>query len=344
MGTNFTDIAPTDPVVAATINDRLDELDAAIVAGSGAGVDVPLDNIFINGGFDVWQRTDYDHYVSGDRKYVADRWAVMTETEAEFGVAASDTVRSGARSALSLQLVGATGVTAVNIDQRIESRARGQYKQELFFSAYVYNGSGTAFTPKLFVSTPSAEDDWTSSTVRNGSGENLESCSMGAWTRVTWTADISGYTNIDNGVEFRLRIPSGALGNGDTVYLAEMNLVPGGVATPFLPRPVGMEIGLCERYCQFVTGSGHAASSSVADIHIALKPVMRATPTVSAQAPVSVWDGTVGVITQSAASVSIINGGSARGFIGRLSNFSGLTNNRAYEQLSTTPILCEAEL
>lgn len=36
MGNNFTDIAVTDPVTAATINDRLDELDAAIGLGGGS--------------------------------------------------------------------------------------------------------------------------------------------------------------------------------------------------------------------------------------------------------------------------------------------------------------------
>ena len=36
MGTHFTDIAPTDPVVAATINDRLDELDSAAMGGAQA--------------------------------------------------------------------------------------------------------------------------------------------------------------------------------------------------------------------------------------------------------------------------------------------------------------------
>lgn len=34
MGVHFTDIATTDPVIAATINDALDELEAAVMGGS----------------------------------------------------------------------------------------------------------------------------------------------------------------------------------------------------------------------------------------------------------------------------------------------------------------------
>jgi hypothetical protein len=35
MGNNFTDIATTDPVIAATINNALDQLDGAILGGPG---------------------------------------------------------------------------------------------------------------------------------------------------------------------------------------------------------------------------------------------------------------------------------------------------------------------
>lgn len=41
MGNNFTDIAVTDPVTAATINDRLDELDAAIGRVLDTGTSFP---------------------------------------------------------------------------------------------------------------------------------------------------------------------------------------------------------------------------------------------------------------------------------------------------------------
>lgn len=208
------------------------------------------DNIFINGGFSVWQRTTDDAAVTTARKYVADRWAVKTGANTLAHVQRSSTVRSGGRSKYSMQLDGAASVTTVDIDQRIEAIMSGLFKRQVYFSCYLYNATGSAFTPKLFVSTPSAADDWTSSTVRNGSGsgEDLQSCADSAWTQLVWTADISGYTNVDNGVEFRLQIPSGVLVAGKTVRLAEMNLVPGGVATPFVGRFIGLELALCQRY------------------------------------------------------------------------------------------------
>jgi hypothetical protein len=210
------------------------------------------DNIFINGGFDLWQRTTDDTGVTTTRKYVADRWAVTAGAGTLAHVQRSTTLRTGVRSKYSLQLDGAAGVTTVDIDQRIEASVAGLYKRQITFSIYIYNGSGADFAPKLLVSTPSAADNWTTSTIRNGSGsgEDLQNCADSTWTLVQWTADVSSYTNIDNGVSFRLRIPSGSLVAGDVVRLAEANLVPGGVATPFVARHLPVEEMLCFRYWQ----------------------------------------------------------------------------------------------
>jgi hypothetical protein len=56
-------------VLAADINNPQD----AIVAIENA-LYQGLDNLFINGGFDIWQRTTNDTAVTTTRKYVADRW------------------------------------------------------------------------------------------------------------------------------------------------------------------------------------------------------------------------------------------------------------------------------
>lgn len=210
-------------------------------------------NIFINGGPDTWQRTTDDTGVTTTRKYVAEMWAVKTGAGTLAHVQRSTTVRSGARSKYSMQLDGAASITTVDVDQRIEAAMAGAYKRQVYFSAYVFNATGAAFTPKLFVSTPAAADDWTTPTVRNGggSGEDLQSCADSTWQQVTWTADISGYTNIDNGLEFRLQIPSGVLVASKTVRLAELNLVSGGVATPFVARQPADENNLIQRHIYY---------------------------------------------------------------------------------------------
>jgi hypothetical protein len=231
-------------VLAADINNPQD----AIVAIENA-LYQGLDNLFINGGFDVWQRTTNDTAVTTTRKYVADRWGFVTGASTLANVQRSTTVRTGARSKYSCELVGAASVTTVNISQRIESLLSGRYKRTLYFSGYIYNGSGASFTPKIYVSTPSAADNWTTSTVRNGSGsgESLQACTDATWTLVSWTADVSGYTDINNGLEIRIEIPSGSLVASDTVRLAEFMLATL-VETLFVQPNFKQELAKCKRY------------------------------------------------------------------------------------------------
>lgn len=215
------------------------------------------DNIFINGAFDVWQYSTNDTGVTTAIKYVADRWYVVTVAGTLANVQRSTTVRTGALSKYSLEMVGATGVTAVNIGQRIESIYLAKYKRTIAFSGYIYNGSGSAFTPTLYAITPNAVDNFLGTVIRNGggSGESLQSCANNAWTQVTWSADVSGYTNIDNGLGITLEIPSGSLVAGDTVRFAEMNLTPGSAFVPMAMTDYIQEFARCLRYALLLDAS-----------------------------------------------------------------------------------------
>lgn len=248
-----------------------------------------VDNIFINGGFDVWQRTTNDTAVTTARKYVADRWQVITGSGTLTNVQRSTTVRTGALSKYSLEMVGTAGVGAVEIGQRIESIFSARYKGTVAFSCYIYNGSGAAFQPKLYAITPSVADNWATNTIRNGGGfgEDLQSCADAAWTQVTWSADISGYTDIDNGFGITMQVPSGSLVAGDTVRFAEMNLTPGATFPPFARSDPVLELARCHRYAwvpsNVVASQGQGAKVATTTIGIMLRlPVtMRSTPTLS---------------------------------------------------------------
>ena len=254
-----------------------------------AGGDISRTDIFINGTFAVWQRGTTSSAITTARTYLADRWAVKTGAGTLATVARSSTVPTASRSKYSLELTGAAGVTAVGIDQRIE--AMDVPKGTVYFSAYVYNGSGAAFTPTLYVSTPSASDTWTSSTVRNGggSGEALQECADSAWTKIYWTADISGYTDIANGVEFKLEIPSGSLVSGDTVRIADSALTYGNAYIEPAVKPYSQILAECQRY--FITkggtttyeliGMGQATAAATAIIICHLPVTMRAAPSIT---------------------------------------------------------------
>lgn len=220
-----------------------------------------VDNIFINGSLDVWQRTTNDTAVSTTRKYVADMWHVVTGSGTLTNVQQSTTVRSGALSKYSLEMVGTAGVGAVEIGQRIWNDAAAKYKRTVAFSVYIYNGSGAAFTPKLYARTPSAANNWTTNTAQNGGGfgEDLQSCADAAWTKVTWSADISGYTDIDNGFGITIQIPSGSLVASDTVRFAEFNLTPGSAFPPMKLTSFDEQYPRCLPYAYVLDASVNSA-------------------------------------------------------------------------------------
>jgi len=214
-----------------SVKDRLDnvypksetysksEVDS-IVENSSSGSVGAQSNIFINGNFSVWQRGVSSSAISTSRAYLADRWSLQTGGGTLASVARSASVPSTSRSRYSMQLTGASGVTAVYIGQRIE--AMNTPRSTVYFSIYIYNGSGAVFSPVLQIRTPSVSDTWSSITTVDSA--TLQECPDSAWTKVTWTGDLSGYSNIGNGVEFRLVIPSGSLVAGDVVKLADAAL------------------------------------------------------------------------------------------------------------------------
>lgn len=204
-------------------------------------------NVLINGAFDIWQRgTGSTSSPAGSRTFLADRWFV-NPSGAAVTQARSTSLPTGARALYSLAVTGATSVTTVNIGQRIEALNVPQLKRQVTFSARIFNGSGASFIPSLLIGTPGASDDFT--TVTNRLSVSLQSCANNAWTLLTYTVDISGYTNIDNGIQLELQIPSGSLNAGTkSVNVTELDLEPGPVNTPFERRPLQVEVALCQRY------------------------------------------------------------------------------------------------
>lgn len=199
-------------------------------------------NALINGGFDVWQSGTSISGITA-RTYAADMWAIRATGAA---IEAQQSAAVPGLSRYSLSLVGASGVTGADVDQRIEAAAIPPIKRAMTFSAYIYNSSGAAFAPTLILSTPAAADNWTTPTARVTAA--LQSCAVGAWTRVTWTGDIGALTDIDSGLEVRLQMPAGALDLGDTVRLAEIQLEPGRAATPIETLPPGVVLAQCQRH------------------------------------------------------------------------------------------------
>jgi hypothetical protein len=243
-------------------------------------------NVLINGGFDIWQRwvaTSID-VSAGATGYTADRW-FMSPVGSTMGAIRDTNVPPTSLSKYSLQIApnGTSGSTC-KLGQRIESANVYALKGTVTFSAWIFNNTSASMTPVLLLGTPSAEDNFT--TVTNRLTQSLQSCANGAWTKVTHTVDISGYTNINNGLQLEIQT-SGHTTFGRIVRIAEVQLERNTQPTPFEQRPYGVELALCQRYYyRAVAGTQYgimamaAAQTTTSIVAVVPVPVsFRAVPT-----------------------------------------------------------------
>jgi hypothetical protein len=256
---------PGYPLFSATesVKDRLDNIYQKSETYSKSEVDTLVENmgnavtllnptfslmaIFLSGSAEQAAQS-----ISTSRTFLADRWSLQTGAGTLASVARSARVPSTSRSRYSMQLTGRFRSNSSLYRTRIE--AMNTPRSTVYFSIYIYNGSGAAFSPVLQIRTPSASDTWSS--ITTVASATLQECSDSAWTKVSWSGDLSGYSNIENGVEFRLVIPSGSLVAGDTVYLADATLSYGSSYTAPIIKTYAQEYMDCLRYFRQATDRG----------------------------------------------------------------------------------------
>lgn len=207
-------------------------------------------NVFLNGNFEIWnESTGAVSCTAGSKTSGPEGWYIQP-SGAAVNRSRSTTVRTGARSRYSCELAGATSVTTVLFGTRLEAADIKPIAREVTFQCYVYNGSGAQFTPNLLIGTPAATDDFT--TVTNRLTQSLQACADAAWTLVSHTVDISGYTNLANGLQVEFQVPSGSLVSGDTVRFAEPQLKAQATVSPLFVEPMPINETRCERFYEKV--------------------------------------------------------------------------------------------
>lgn len=210
-------------------------------------------NAFINGSLGIWQRGGTALTLSTSRQYRADRFYAY-DTAGTTATVSQSAVQLPANglSDYSLLITGGTGTTDLFVGQRIESFNARDFKRHQYatFSAWVYNGTGSAFVPVLSYRTPTVSDTYTSMNTDNL--VTLQSCANGAWTQVYGVMALSGLTNVNYGLQVEIKIPSGSLDtSGKLVYLSQLMLNPGNEVAPFMMASgwdIEGEIRKCQRY------------------------------------------------------------------------------------------------
>lgn len=231
---------------------RANTLDAKALEIDGQGASGGSNpNLFINGQFDIWQRSNSVSGPLSSTYSCADRWVfydgangTADVSRQEFTAGQTDVPGGPVYYAEYDMTVQATS-GGPGINQRIED-VRIVQNEQLTFSFYAKLASGTLvlspFVGQNFGSTGSSQ-------VVTYSSQTITVTST--WTRHIVTFDvpsISGKT-ISGGddflaVGFDIPLSSGTF----TLSLCNMKAERGGVATPYERRPVTQELALCQRY------------------------------------------------------------------------------------------------
>ena len=229
-------------------------------------------NRIINGDMRIDQRNAGASVSSGlgVTTYTADRWSVATSG------AAVTVQRQGIAGNYYLNITGAAGNTITNIRQRIEVLNVADLAGRTVTLSFVCS-STTATSVTAQVSCASASDNF--ATITNTQLFVRTITSTGAAYSATFTMPSQAV----NGVEVLFSLTNFTSG---IFALADVQLEPGTVATPFERRSYGQELALCQRYFWNANASYYEQAYSPATggnqyTQIWFPVIMRASPTIA---------------------------------------------------------------
>ena len=295
--------ADVDFRVEGDTNANLFKIDAGLdqvqVANLNGGPLAGMRNAIINGNFDIWQRgTSFT-----GAEYGVDRWvnsrngSTCTMSRQAFTLGQTDV--PGEPTYFCRMTVGsvAGASNAVRLQQNIES-VRTLAGQQLTISFWAKADAGKNIAIDLAQSFGTGGSP---SAFVTGIGAVKKALTT-SWQKVTHTVTTPSISSktlgsdgndslvlsiwLDAGSDLDARTDSLGQQSG-TFDIAQVQLEPGPVATPFERRPIGTELALCQRYYQqdpsAVTGlrfSGNVTNGVVYTANSLFKVNMRTVPVV----------------------------------------------------------------
>lgn len=228
-------------------------------------------NRIINGNFDVWQRgTATGSWVAPITSYYwPDRWVFTSGGTGGNG--------SVSRQAFTAGQTDVPGEPTYFMRWQITSAASGQTTGSCFVEQRIedvrtlagasatisFYAKGTGTLPNIYLSQTFGSGG--SSQVTHLVASNIVLNTN--WTKYTYTVNLSSISGKTIGtnhyVNLTFMVP---LNSTYTLDLAQVQVEPGTIATPFERRSFGQELSLCERYYQIilagVTQGGSTGGSS----------------------------------------------------------------------------------
>lgn len=283
-------------------------------------------NAIINGEMLIAQAGTSFALSANSVTYTLDQWAVYGNGA---GVSVAQ-VAGPAGFKNALQVTGAAGNTQCGILQRIESINCVQLSGQTATISFNISAS-VAQTVGWSIYYPNAADNWSATTfISNGSFSVTTSAS-------TYSVTVSLPAGVVNGLQITIYPQNGGAFTSGTLTLTGVQMEKGLQVTPFEHRSYGLELMLCQRYYQPIFYvNGYASSATTFSTALQLPVPMRASPTATPSAAITIQNYSFAGTTQSSlagpTAVYYANGGL---FLPSFQNFSGLTAGAVYTLITT---------
>jgi hypothetical protein len=260
-------IGTTTPTEKLTVSGNVSVSGNVQAASINNGPLAGMRNAIINGNFDIWQRgTSFSNPASST--YTADRWQVVwngsgatrTVSQQAFTLGQTDVAGEPTYFIKYNQSVAGSGGTLNYLRQPIES-VRTFAGQQVTVSFYAKAASVTTM-PVVSLAQFFGSGGSPSGSVFTDAASSVSITT--SWQRFTYSVtlpSITGKTLGSDGNDWMGLIFELPLNAAFNIDIAQVQVEPGPVATPFERRPIGTELALCQRYyftCSGDMGGGYA--------------------------------------------------------------------------------------
>jgi hypothetical protein len=257
-------------------------------------------NLIMNGDFRIAQRgTSFVSGANNDDTYNLDRWTILSDGNDAVDITQATDVPTGGLNSIGLDVE--TANKKFGIIQFIENQniVGIQNKTvQLTFKART-TGSSISNVKAVVLSWTGTADSVTSDVVSAWGADGVTPTWATNWTAENTPANL-GVTNTWGEYRLSALMDTSAIKNvavfiwcddtsttlGDFLYITDVQLERNLQPTPFEQRPIGVELALCQRYCQLVVsgtglmvcnGSAYTSSAFYGIYHN--KSSMRVAPT-----------------------------------------------------------------
>jgi hypothetical protein len=319
-------------------------------------------NRLINGDFSVAQRgTSFVSGANNDDTYNLDRWYVLSDGNDAVDITQdTTTVPTNQLTAIALDVettnkkfgiaqiieqVNCVGLIGNTVTLSFKAKVSSTTKLDNVKCAIVA-WSGTANTVTSDIISAWGAEDTNPTLIADATYENTPA-NLGVTTSYA-TYSVSAAIDTASTKNIIVFIWSDVTDTtaGDFLYITDVQLEVGSVATPFERRPYGTELALCQRYYQiaiYATLAGRANGVATVSVGIPLAVPLRSSPTISDGVIAYAYSGGSRVnTTGGACSVARYNANSTLIYVNR-SGFT-VTDDRIYNIVFDSDLTLSSEL